>query len=99
MSRCFCHYKSVKRILQIRPWLAGTEMQLNQLKRDEFLRSAVRRNLAARHTRAAAGNAGCRVPEEHFAQTLLAARFIGKIAPPVLSNRTSGRLSGMRRYF
>ena len=60
MSRCFCNYKSVKRILQIRPWLAGTEMQLDQLKRDEFLRSAVRHDLAARHTRAAAGNAGCR---------------------------------------
>jgi len=41
MSRCFCNYKSVKRILQIRPWLAGTEMQLDQLKRDELLRSAV----------------------------------------------------------
>jgi hypothetical protein len=36
-------------------------MQLDQLKRDEFSRcSAVRRNLAARYTRAAAGNAGCR---------------------------------------
>ena len=33
MSRCFCNYKSVKRILQIRPWLAGTEMQLDQFGR------------------------------------------------------------------